>query len=84
MPLALQVDLSKRYGCLAGGINDIKSHPWFRSVDFQALRQRSLPAPIRPAVAGPDDTSNFEEQDLPPLSHEFVLSQAEQALFTGF
>lgn len=25
-----QVDLSKRYGCLAGGVNDIKCHPWFR------------------------------------------------------
>lgn len=26
--LAWQVDLSKRYGCLVGGVHDIKSHPW--------------------------------------------------------
>lgn len=80
----LQVDLSKRYGCLAGGVKDIRTHPWFRSVDFAAVARRAHEAPIRPSVAGPDDASNFEHQDLPPLQHEFQLSQAEQALFAGF
>lgn len=42
-----QVDLSKRYGCLAGGVNDIRSHPWFRPLDFAALKMRTLQAPIR-------------------------------------
>ena len=43
----MQVDLSKRYGCLAGGVNDIKTHPWFRPLDFAALKQRTLQPPIR-------------------------------------
>lgn len=43
----LQPDLSKRYGCLAAGAGDIKSHPWFRSVDFAGLRSRQVPAPFR-------------------------------------
>ena len=42
-----QVDLSKRYGCLAGGVNDIKSHPWFRSLDFAALKHGTTTPPIR-------------------------------------
>lgn len=42
-----QVDLSKRYGCLAGGVNDIKSHPWFRPLDFTALKHRTATPPIR-------------------------------------
>lgn len=42
-----QVDLSKRYGCLAGGPADVKAHPFFRPLDFAALRARTLPAPIR-------------------------------------
>ena len=43
----LQTDLSKRYGCLAGGTNDIKMHQWFRSVNFSALKTRKMEAPIR-------------------------------------
>jgi hypothetical protein len=43
----MQVDLSKRYGCLVGGVNDIKTHPWFRPLDFAALKQRTLQPPIR-------------------------------------
>ena len=42
-----QVDLSKRYGCLARGALDIREHPWFRSLDFGALKQRSLEPPIK-------------------------------------
>lgn len=64
----LQADLSKRYGCLAGGAQDIKGHQWFRSVNFSALLSRKIPAPIRPVVKSVDDTSNFEDYgDLPPL-----------------
>lgn len=43
----LQVDLSKRYGCLVSGVNDIKSHPWLRSIDWSALRGGKLEPPIR-------------------------------------
>lgn len=47
-PTALvQVDLSKRYGCLVGSVHDIKTHPWFRPLDFAALKTRSLPPPIK-------------------------------------
>jgi hypothetical protein len=81
----VQVDLSKRYGCLAGGVNDVKTHAWFRSIDFAALRQRSIPAPHLPRVTGPGDTSNFEDySDLLPMEHEFRLTAEQQALFSGF
>lgn len=45
--LRQQVDLSKRYGCLVSGVNDIKSHPWLRSIDWSALRSAKLEPPIR-------------------------------------
>ncbi|KAI3436823.1 hypothetical protein D9Q98_006233 [Chlorella vulgaris] len=81
----LQVDLSKRYGCLAGGVNDIRSHPWFRPLDWVAVKTRQLQAPIRPAVCAPDDTSNFEDySDLEPMTHASELSVVEQASFAGF
>ncbi|KAL4424995.1 hypothetical protein ABPG77_002880 [Micractinium sp. CCAP 211/92] len=81
----LQVDLSKRYGCLVGGVHDIKSHPWFRPLDFAALKARQTAPPIKPTVQGADDASNFEDySELEPMTHAFKLSSAEQALFTGF
>jgi len=43
----LQADLSKRLGCLAGGATDVKMHPWFRGVNFGALKSGKIEPPIR-------------------------------------
>ena len=51
------------------------------------MPQGKYPAcsPCRVVVKGEADTSNFEDySELEPIAHEFKLSQAEQALFTGF
>lgn len=45
--IALQADLSKRYGCLAAGTNDIKNHPWFKGVDWNKVARREETPPIR-------------------------------------
>uniref|UniRef100_A0A8C6TXH6 cAMP-dependent protein kinase catalytic subunit alpha n=1 Tax=Neogobius melanostomus TaxID=47308 RepID=A0A8C6TXH6_9GOBI len=54
----LQVDLTKRFGNLRNGVNDIKGHKW--------LKVRWLPlveAPFIPKCKGPGDTSNFDDYD---------------------
>ncbi|GBG76401.1 hypothetical protein CBR_g22149 [Chara braunii] len=38
------------FGNLKGGAKDIKIHPWFAGVDWEAVESRSLPAPIKPNV----------------------------------
>ena len=38
----LQVDLTKRFGNLRNGVNDIKSHKWFLSTDWIAIYQRKV------------------------------------------
>eukprot|EP00884_Botryococcus_braunii_P004451 jgi/Botrbrau1/14006/Bobra.150_1s0016.1 len=48
----LQTDLSKRYGCLAGGISDIKTHPFFKPIDWTALAERKVEPPFKPNVEG--------------------------------
>jgi len=40
----LQVDLTKRYGNLKNGVNDIRSHKWFASTDFIAIYQKKVNA----------------------------------------
>ena len=38
----LQTDLSKRYGNLKNGVNDIKKHRWFSGVDWIAILQQQV------------------------------------------
>lgn len=38
----LQVDLTKRYGNLKNGVNDIKNHRWFASTDWISIYQKKV------------------------------------------
>jgi len=66
----LTAELSKRYGNLKNGVDDIKSHKWFKDVPWDKLLAKELPAPFKPAVKNETDTSNFEDypdsDELPP------------------
>lgn len=59
----LQVDLTKRYGNLKNGVNDIKNHRWFTTTDWIAIFQKKVEAPFLPKCKGAGDTSNFDEYD---------------------
>ncbi|XP_022645812.1 cAMP-dependent protein kinase catalytic subunit alpha isoform X2 [Varroa jacobsoni] len=63
----LQVDLTKRYGNLKNGVNDIKNHRWFAQTDWIAIYRKEIEAPFLPRSAGPGDTSNFDEYEEEPL-----------------
>lgn len=56
----LVADLTKRYGCLKGGADDVKKHKWFQQWDWEALVSKKIASPIVPIVAGDNDTSNFD------------------------
>jgi protein kinase A len=59
----LQVDLTRRYGNLRNGIDDIKKHPWFNDINWaQVYRQETRP-PFVPKVSGPGDYSQFDNYD---------------------
>ncbi|XP_021951760.1 cAMP-dependent protein kinase catalytic subunit 1 isoform X3 [Folsomia candida] len=59
----LQVDLTKRYGNLKNGVNDIKSHKWFSTTDWIAIFQKKVEAPFIPKCKGSGDTSNFDDYE---------------------
>jgi len=66
----LTADLSKRYGNLKDGADDILKHKWFSSIDWDKLEKLELPAPYKPTMKDDQDTSNFEDipesAELPP------------------
>jgi serine/threonine protein kinase len=63
----LTADLSKRYGNLKAGSEDIKGHKWFAAIDFIKLEKLEIPAPYIPPLKGEGDTSQFDDY---PEDHE--------------
>jgi hypothetical protein len=46
----LQADLSKRYGNLKNGVNDIKSHRFFNGINWNKLLAKELKGPYIPEI----------------------------------
>ena len=61
----IQVDLTKRYGNLRNGVNDIKNHKWFATTEWIAVYQRK--------VRGPFCMSSSRPVNAPPVSFSLVL-----------
>lgn len=55
----VEVDLTKRLGHLKDGVDDIKNHIWFRSMNWRSLHHQEIIAPMKPVVKHDGDTSNF-------------------------
>jgi protein kinase A len=56
----LVADLTKRFGCLKAGAADVKNHKWYTGMDWAALVDKELVAPVIPSVSDDTDTSNFD------------------------
>ncbi|TNM87940.1 hypothetical protein fugu_006161 [Takifugu bimaculatus] len=70
----LQVDLTKRFGNLKNGVNDIKNHKWFSTTDWIAIYEKKVEAPFLPKCRGPGDTSNFDDYE----EEDVHVSQTEK------
>ncbi|KAM8940242.1 cGMP-dependent protein kinase 2 isoform 2-T2 [Pelodytes ibericus] len=60
---------AERLGNMKNGIADIKKHRWFNSLDWEGLRARRFPSPLKPELSGPTDHSHFDnyppDQEIP-------------------
>lgn len=59
----LQDNISKRYGNLKNGVEDIKQHRWFRSVSWLGILSRKIAAPYKPLVKKPSSKSSRNTQN---------------------
>ncbi|KAF3437139.1 hypothetical protein FNV43_RR19892 [Rhamnella rubrinervis] len=57
----LQKEPSRRLGSGASGGDEIKSHKWFRSINWKKLEGRELLPKFKPDVSGKDCTDNFDK-----------------------
>lgn len=60
----LVANAAKRLGTLKGGPSDVKKHPWFKDLDWEALKSKGLRAPYVPKLKSIEDTSCFDDYDI--------------------
>ncbi|KAL9697865.1 hypothetical protein quinque_001306 [Culex quinquefasciatus] len=79
---------AKRLGC-TDGENQIRTHPFFKDMDWDALEQRKVRPPFRPRVRSARDALNFdteftkEDPVLTPVPND-IIRCINQEEFGGF
>jgi len=63
----LQTDISRRYGNLKNGVQDIKDLKWFSSINWKALYKKQMKSPFVPSCKKLDDPNNFKKKAPIPI-----------------
>lgn len=87
----LQRTPSMRLGGGPRGAEEIKSHPFFQSIDWRLLEQRGIEPPFKPRILSMTDTAyvpkpfiNEVPADTPPTQSQLAGVPSAQAHFTDF
>lgn len=82
---------AKRLGCVVsqGGEEAIKTHAFFREIDWVLLEQRKVKPPFKPRIKTKRDVNNFDQdftKDDPVLTptDEAIIRQINQEEFKDF
>jgi protein kinase A len=77
-------DLSRRYGNLKNGADDIKNHAWFNGVDFDRVGARQIRAPYIPSIRGEGDASHFDKYPESDEKYGVPCSDPHREIFPHF
>ncbi|XP_071488974.1 ribosomal protein S6 kinase alpha-5-like [Diadema antillarum] len=78
-------DSQKRLG--HQGVEEIKEHPFFKSLNWDDIAAKKVPPPFRPHINGELDTSNFAEEFtslIPADSPADIPKTADARVFRGY
>jgi len=80
----LTSDRTKRLGTMRGGAEDVKTHRWFREINWEDVKERKLEVPIKPQVDHPGDSNNFEKYPEEDWQNHQALPDTILNKFEGF
>ncbi|KAG8374477.1 hypothetical protein BUALT_Bualt11G0136500 [Buddleja alternifolia] len=82
----LQKEPSRRLGGGAKGSDEIKSHKWFKSINWNKLEAKGIVPSFRPEVAGDHCIANFDKEYTEMSASDSPVSspKVEGNLFQGF
>eukprot|EP01135_Chromosphaera_perkinsii_P004517 Nk52_evm11s287 gene=Nk52_evmTU11s287 len=80
----LCADRTRRLGSGKNSIQDIKDHPWFKDVDWEAMKQKKYRAPFTPPVKNEYDTSQFLSYKEEPIHDKPLKDSSAEKLFRDF
>ncbi|KAG5266846.1 hypothetical protein AALO_G00236880 [Alosa alosa] len=78
---------TNRLGAGPDGVEEIKRHPFFATIDWNKLYRREIKPPFKPAVGRPEDTFHFDPEftsRTPTDSPGVPASANAHQLFRGF
>lgn len=78
------VNPSQRLGYISGGAERVKSHPFFKGIDWHALYHRQIKGPIIPHLRHSADASNFDEYDDAPESKSIYTEEMSEKYEDAF
>lgn len=80
----LNQNRGKRLGSGSGGFDSVKSHPFFRGIEWNSAAQKLMMPPMVPTVTSDGDTSNFDV--FPPEGSEehANLTSEQREMFMEF
>ncbi|XP_045536736.1 protein kinase C, brain isozyme isoform X2 [Papilio machaon] len=80
---------AKRLGCAPRGDEDVRTHAFFRRIDWARVEARDVQPPFKPKIKHRKDVSNFDKQftqektELTPTDKLFMMN-LDQTEFMGF
>ncbi|XP_060605265.1 beta-adrenergic receptor kinase 2-like isoform X1 [Ruditapes philippinarum] len=81
----LRRDVEERLGCQGRGAQEVKEHPFFKSIDWNQVYLQKYPPPLIPPrgevnAADAFDIGSFDEEDTKGIK----LTEADQELYKNF
>ena len=73
----------ERIGCRPAGIAEIKAHPFFRSIDWEALYMKEISPPYVPQTSRKSDVSNVDPEFLAETPEETPVQDSQLAAMAG-
>lgn len=74
---------TSRLGCGKGGFETIKSHSFFRNIDFSSAMRQLITPPLVPTVIGEGDSSNFDHYPDEAVEESGNLTLKERLMFNA-